>query len=98
MTSLQHRSSQLKRENIIEGLEAKIEVNLEEDLARIACLALKPDLDKAPKSSFTINISHDEDRLVINLRGDDMSQLRALINSYLRLINVILNTINYLRE
>ncbi|MCP8318026.1 MAG: CTAG/PCC1 family protein [archaeon] len=98
MTSLQHRSNQLKRENIIEGLEAKIEVNLEEDLARIAYLALKPDLDKAPKSSFMINISHDEDRLVINLRGDDMSQLRALINSYLRLINVILNTIEYLKE
>ncbi len=98
MTSLQRRSSRLKGENIIEGLEAKIEAILGEDLAKIAYLALKPDLDKAPKSSFMINISHDEDKLIINLRGDDMSQLRALINSYLRLINVIINTINYLKE
>lgn len=98
MTSLQRRSSQIKRENIIEGLEAKIEASLGEDLAKIAYLALKPDLDKAPKSSFIVNISYDEDKLVINLRGDDTSQLRALINSYLRLINVILNTIDYLKE
>ncbi|MCP8313365.1 MAG: hypothetical protein H3Z53_03180 [archaeon] len=98
MTSPQHRSSQLKKENIIEGLEANIEAILGEDLARIAYLALKPDLDKALKSSIVINIFHDEDKLVINLKGDDISQLRALINSYLRLINVILNTINYLKE
>lgn len=83
---------------MIEGLEAKIEASLGEDLARIAYLALKPDLDKAPKSRFMVNIFHDEDRLIINLKGDDISQLRALINSYLRLINVISNTIEYLKE
>ncbi|MGQ9468897.1 MAG: KEOPS complex subunit Pcc1 [Nitrososphaerales archaeon] len=97
MTSPRRLSSQLKRE-LIEGLEARIEASLGEDLAKIAYLALKPDLDKAPKSSFTVNIFHDEDKLVINLKGDDISQLRALINSYLRLMSVILNTINYLKE
>ncbi len=83
---------------MIEELEAKIEASLGEDLARIAYLALKPDLDKAPKSRFTVNIFCDEDRLIIDLRGDEISQLRALINSYLRLINVVLNTIDYLKE
>ena len=83
---------------MIEGLEARIEASLGEDLARIAYLALKPDLDKAPKSRFMVNISRDEDKLIINLKGDDISQLRALVNSYLRLMNVILNTIDYLKE
>ena len=83
---------------MIEGLEAKIEASLGEDLARIAYSALKPDLDKAPRSRFMINISHDEDKLIINLKGEDISQLRALINSYLRLMNVISNTIDHLKE
>jgi len=98
MTSVQRLSSQLKRGNVIEGLEAKIEASLGKDLARIAYLALKPDLDKAPKSNFIVDISCDEDNLVINLKVDDISQLRSGINSYLRLINVILNTISSLKE
>jgi tRNA threonylcarbamoyladenosine modification (KEOPS) complex Pcc1 subunit len=93
MTSLQRRSPQVRKGKIIKGLEAKIEVSLE-DLAKVAYFALKPDIDKAPKSSLLVNISYDKDKLIINLRGDDTSQLRAGINSYLRLINVIKNTIN----
>jgi tRNA threonylcarbamoyladenosine modification (KEOPS) complex Pcc1 subunit len=93
MTSPQSRFLQVKKENIISGLEAKIETILREDLARVAYLALKPDLDKAPKSNLLANISYDKDKLIINIRGDDISQLRAGINSYLRLINVIIKTL-----
>lgn len=98
MTLSQRQSNEIKIRNMIEGLEARIEASLGEDLAKIAYLSLKPDLDKAPKSRFMVNISHDEDKLVVDLKGDDVSQLRALINSYLRLINVISNTIKYLKE
>ncbi|MEM3437067.1 MAG: KEOPS complex subunit Pcc1 [Nitrososphaerales archaeon] len=83
---------------MINELDAKIEVNLEEDLAKIAYFALKPDIDKAPKSNLLVKISYDKDKLIINLKGDDISRLRAGINSYLRLINVIINTINSLRK
>lgn len=96
---LSHRQFlHLKKGNMINYLDTKIEVNLEEDLAKVAYFALKPDLDKAPKSNLLVRISYDRDKLMINLKGNDISQLRAGINSYLRLINVIINTINSLRE
>jgi tRNA threonylcarbamoyladenosine modification (KEOPS) complex Pcc1 subunit len=83
---------------MIKGLETRIEASLGKDLARIAYSALKPDLDKAPKSRFIVSIFRDEDKLIMNLKGDDISQLRALVNSYLRLINLISNVIDCLKE
>ncbi|MEM3383221.1 MAG: KEOPS complex subunit Pcc1 [Nitrososphaerales archaeon] len=81
---------------MINEIDAKIEVNLGNDLAKIAYYALKPDIDKAPKSNLLIKSSYDKDKLIISIKGEDISRLRAGMNSYLRLINLIINTINSL--
>lgn len=82
-----HRPKPPKKGYLIKGLEARIETSLEKDLAQIACLALKPDL--ISRSRLRVEITHDKDRLTLNLKGGDISQLRAGMNSYLRLIGMI---------
>jgi len=84
---MSRRSKPSKRECLIRGCEARIEASLEEDWAQIACLSLKPDL--ISKSRLSVNITHDKDRLILNFEGEDISQLRAGINAYLRLIGMI---------
>jgi tRNA threonylcarbamoyladenosine modification (KEOPS) complex Pcc1 subunit len=97
MISHQRRLSLLKKRSVIKGLEARIEANLGEDLAKIANLALKPEIEKAPRSRFIIRISHYKGKLILNLSGKDISQLRAMANSYLRLIGAIIGTIQNIR-
>ncbi|NWG08906.1 MAG: hypothetical protein HXX80_01095 [Nitrososphaerales archaeon] len=66
-------------------------------MAKIAHLALKPEIEKAPRSRFIVKISHDRGKLVLNLRGKEISQLRAMTNSYVRIIGAITKTIQNIR-
>ncbi|MCP8323950.1 MAG: hypothetical protein L6N96_07240 [Candidatus Methylarchaceae archaeon HK02M2] len=81
------RSKSPKKGYIIKGLEARIEAKLDKDLAQITHLAFEPDL--LSKSRLKVEIVHNEGRLILNIKGGDISQLRAGINSYLRLIGMI---------
>ena len=91
-----HLSKPLKNDHIIKGLEARIEVSLKEDLAQIAFLSIRPDL--ISKSRLKAEINYNKEGLILNLRGKDISQLRAGMNSYLRLIGMIVELFEVLKE
>jgi len=58
--------------------------------AKIVLESLKPEIkNRIPKTTININLS--ENILKLTLESDDLSSLRAAINSYLRWINTALN-------
>jgi tRNA threonylcarbamoyladenosine modification (KEOPS) complex Pcc1 subunit len=56
-------------------------------IAKCICAALKPDTKRSSNSSEKIKISSDASNVFIEIEADNISSLRASINSYLRLIN-----------
>lgn len=62
------------------------------DLSRTFFLAFKPESEEKGKG-FSVELSIEEEKLIIRLNAKSLSRLRAVINSYLRWIKAILEVI-----
>lgn len=62
------------------------------DLSRTFFLAFKPESEEKGKG-FSVELSIEEEKLIIRLNAKSLSRLRAVINSYLRWIKSILEVI-----
>ncbi|RLE84775.1 MAG: hypothetical protein DRJ41_02500 [Thermoprotei archaeon] len=73
-------------------LVGKIIVEFEDDKeAKLFYEALKPEELTAPSYRSKVKISHDVNKLTIIINSKDVSSLRASVNSFLRLLNVLGN-------
>ncbi len=77
--------------------EIRIELSVENsDLLNVLYTSLLPELREFRTKRGRVNLLKNNDRLVILIEGGDLSILRALANSVLRLIGATLETLNKL--
>jgi len=77
--------------------EIRIELSVENsDLLNVLYTSLLPELREFRTKRGRVNLLKNNGRLVILIEGGDLSILRALANSVLRLIGATLETLNKL--
>ncbi|MEM1524625.1 MAG: KEOPS complex subunit Pcc1 [Nitrososphaerales archaeon] len=72
----------------IKNIEIEIFIELDKSYLKNIYQALMPELDK---KHFTLGIK--DDKLWLLIKGNNISQIRAAINSYLRLIKVAIEVL-----
>ncbi|MCS7116461.1 MAG: KEOPS complex subunit Pcc1 [Nitrososphaerota archaeon] len=70
----------------IKKIEVEISVKLDEAYLESVYRALMPEV--VVKRSTELKVNKEGDKLWLYINGDSISQIRAVINSYLRLIKV----------
>ena len=71
---------------------ADISIKLQKPIPNIIVLALEPELGRATTPKTQVNISETNVGLTLSIEAENISALRAAMNSYLRWINCIITT------
>jgi tRNA threonylcarbamoyladenosine modification (KEOPS) complex Pcc1 subunit len=78
---------------------SKLEIPLEsEELATIIYSALLPETESTPSERATTSVSLKGSSLVIEITANDLTALRAALNSYMAWISACLRTIDSVNE
>lgn len=85
------KGSVMKPSTVV-GAQALIEVHLDERIAEIVARTLGPELGESIRTTSC------RDGVVMELRAGDLSQLRAEVNSYLRLLGLVVNLLTMLKD
>ncbi len=81
-----------------ESIEARITIEVDnEELARKLCDILKPEIE-VDMGGATGYLSHKGNYLVAIIRAHSYSGFRASINAFIRLLTMVINVINTLKE
>jgi tRNA threonylcarbamoyladenosine modification (KEOPS) complex Pcc1 subunit len=89
---LRYPSSPNLKKEFIKKIEVSVEIH-QSHLIRVISNALKPDFKKDSRLYINLKVSYKEKKIILSLKGKDISQIRASINSNLRLIGLILMTL-----
>ena len=85
-------------QNEVKG-NSKLEIPLEsEKMANILYSALLPETESVPSERATTNVSVDGASLVVDIEANDLTALRAALNSYIAWISACMRTINSIDE
>lgn len=68
-------------------MKAKAEIEIESENPEQAIKALKPDIDETPR--FEVELVPSKDQVALKVDAEDLSAMRAAVNSYLRLIKTL---------
>jgi len=90
---LRYPSSPNLKKEFITKIEVSVEIH-QSDLIRVISNALRPDFRKDYRLHINLKVSHKEKKIILSLKGKEVSQIRASINSNLRLIGLILRTLS----
>ena len=81
-----------------ESIEARITIEVDnEDLARKLCSILRPEIEVDMRGARGC-LSHKDNYLVAIIRAHSYSGFRASINAFIRLLTMVINVINTLKE
>lgn len=83
----------IEKKTIVEKVEVTIEVYLRRNLAQIVGMVLEPD---SIFDSYLKRIDYDDGKVTVLLEGKDLSELRAGINSYQRLVGLFVSILDSL--
>ena len=89
---LQYRNSPNLKKEFIKNIEASVEI-YPNHLIRVMRKALKPDFKKDSRLQIDLKVTYKEKKIILSLKGKEISQIRASINSNLKLIGLILKTL-----
>ncbi|MFO7872254.1 MAG: KEOPS complex subunit Pcc1 [Candidatus Undinarchaeales archaeon] len=68
-------------------MKTSAEIKIEAENPKQVITALEPDIDKAPR--FEVELVPSKDHIILKVNADDLTAMRAAVNSYLRLINTL---------
>jgi len=66
--------------------------------ARIIYQAIAPEAETLPSRRASVSLQADEETLVLRIDARDLVALRAAVNSFLRFVNSILETLDLVGE
>ena len=78
----------LSGEKFIKNIEASVEIH-PKHLITVISKALKPDFKKDFRFDINLKVTYKEKKIILSLKGKEVSQIRASINSNLRLIGIL---------
>ena len=90
---LRYPSSPNLKKEFIKKIEVSVEIH-PSHLIRVISNALKPDFKFDFRMHINLKVSYKEKKIILSLKGKEVSQIRASINSNLRLIGLILKTLS----
>ena len=81
-------------------IRAIIELKVEKRFLEAIYKALKPETATPPteRSKASIRINNNEDKIIIEIYSRDFTSIRAAMNSYIRWIKSIIDTINVVKQ
>jgi KEOPS complex subunit Pcc1 len=83
---------------MIEKAKAKIIFNIPEKEASIILKSLLPEIKNPATNRSKIDLLIRDGKLLMNVEAKDMNALRATLNSYIRWINMIMETLGVIRK
>ncbi len=83
---------------MIEKAKARIIFNISEKEASIILNSLLPEIRNPATNRSKINLLIRNGELLMDIEAKDMTALRAALNSYLRWINMIIETLGVIRK
>jgi KEOPS complex subunit Pcc1 len=83
---------------MIEKAKAKIIFNIPEKEASIILKSLLPEIKNPATNRSKIDLLIRDGKLLMNVEAKDMNALRATLNSYIRWINMIMETLGVIKE
>lgn len=83
---------------MIEKAKAKLIINIKKKKASIILKSLIPEIKNPPTNRSKINLLIRDKKLLMNIKAKDMNALRAALNSYLRWINMIIETLGVIEK
>ncbi|MEM2083329.1 MAG: KEOPS complex subunit Pcc1 [Nitrososphaerota archaeon] len=83
---------------MIEKAKAKIIFNISEKEASIILKSLLPEIKNPATNRSKIDLLIRDGKLLMNVEAKDMTALRAALNSYVRWINMIIETLGVIEE
>ncbi len=68
-------------------MDTSAEIKIEAENPKQVIKSLKPDMVKAPR--FEVKLVPSENHVILKINADDLTAMRAAVNSYIRLINTL---------
>jgi tRNA threonylcarbamoyladenosine modification (KEOPS) complex Pcc1 subunit len=78
--------------------EAEIQIEATSDTVKVLIESLQPELEHAVSERSTVNITFNNKGIVIGITADDVTALRAAVNSYLYWVRGILDIGNRIND
>ena len=82
-------------------IDAKATLSLEmatEEMAQTILNALSPEIDSAPSDRAKVSLSISETTLNISIQAQDLTALRAAMNSYLAWVSSSMKTLEFIGQ
>jgi len=80
-------------------IQARIEISVSDsELSRALYLALKPESERAPTERSISKIIKENNFIIINISTNDLTSLRASINSYFKWLKAIIESLGVIKN
>lgn len=80
-------------------IQARIKISISDsNLFRALYSALKPESERAPTERSTVKIIKETNFIIINISTNDLTSLRASINSYFKWLKAIIECLEVIKN